>query len=299
MSALIRIADVAPRDGLQNEPRIVATEDKARLIQLLATTGVDEVEITSFVSPRWIPQLGDAAELCELLAGRKPKGVYYSALVPNEKGMAAAIAADERAGGALLDKVSVFTAASETFAQRNTNASIAETLARFRPVLELAAEHGLAVRGYLSCVVKCPFEGYVPAARVADVAARLWDLGVDELDLGETIGAGTPENLTPMLTSVLAAIGRENRDRLTLHLHDTTGGAADCVRAALAFGIRSFDAAAGGLGGCPYASTPQRRAPGNIATQTLVDTIVAAGFRTRVSAPRLAQAGELARALIG
>ena len=192
MSNHIRITDVAPRDGLQNEPRVIPTAEKARLIQALGRTGVDEIEITSFVSPKWIPQLGDAAELCVLLAGNKPREVLYSALVPNEKGMQSAIAADEKAGGTLLDKVAVFTAASETFSQRNTNATIAETFERFGPVLDLAEGQGFAVRGYVSCIVKCPFEGFIPAARVAEIVAKLWDLGVDEIDLGETIGAGTP-----------------------------------------------------------------------------------------------------------
>ncbi len=298
MSNHIRITDVAPRDGLQNEPRVIPTAEKARLIQALGRTGVDEIEITSFVSPKWIPQLGDAAELCVLLAGNKPRDVLYSALVPNEKGMQSAIAADEKAGGTLLDKVAVFTAASETFSQRNTNATIAETFERFGPVLDLAEGQGFAVRGYVSCIVKCPFEGFIPAARVAEIVAKLWDLGVDEVYLGETSGAGTPANIIPVLSAVTDVMGRENRDRITLHLHDTTGQASACVKAALDFGIRSFDSAAGGLGGCPYASTPQHRAPGNIATETLVEAIVAAGQRTRIQPGLLREASGLARALI-
>ncbi len=293
----VRITDVAARDGLQNEPTTIATTDKIRLVELLARSGVDEIELTSFVSRRWIPQLGDAAEVCAAVATAKPEGVQYSALVPNEAGMRAALAADEAAGGGLLDKVAVFTAASETFAQRNTNASISETLARFEPVLDLAAEHGIAVRGYVSCAVACPFEGPIAPEAVADVAGRLWDRGVDELDLADTIGAGAPESVLAMLQAVVARIGDEFLDRITLHLHDTQSRAADCVRAAYEFGLRSFDGAVAGLGGCPYASTPERRAPGNLATETLVRVVHECGGSTTVDEVQLAAAVRFASSL--
>jgi hydroxymethylglutaryl-CoA lyase len=298
----VRITDVSPRDGLQNEPGLIPTADKVRLVELLGAAGVDEVEVSSFVSPKWVPQLADAADVFAALRGRKPPGVAHSALVPNEPGMRAALRVNEAAGERLIDKVAVFTAASETFCRRNTNATIAETLERFAPVLRLAQESGLPVRGYVSCAVQCPYEGPIAPQRVADVAARLLDLGVDEIDLGETIGAGTPDSVSAMLEAVMARLGTA-RGRaawpplLTLHLHDTFGRAAECVRAALRLGVRSFDGAAGGLGGCPFASTPARRAPGNIATETLARVVVEEGYAVGLSTGALATAAAHARGL--
>lgn len=297
MPARVRITDVAPRDGLQNEPALIPAADKVRLVELLCASGVDEVEVSSFVSPRWVPQLGDAAAVFEALRGRKPAGVQFSALVPNEKGMQAALAVN--AAGRLIDRVAVFTAASETFSQKNTNASIAETLHRFEPVVAAAHAAGLTVRGYVSCVVACPFEGPIAPAQVADVAERLAALGVDEIDLGETIGVATRASTVAMLDALIARLGRGRLAALTLHLHDTHGRAAECVAAALELGLRSFDGSAGGLGGCPYASTPQRRAPGNIATETLVQTVHAAGYTSGVDMARLAEAGRFAVSLRG
>jgi len=298
MSERIRITDVSPRDGLQNEARVIPTSEKLRLVEALGAAGVDEIEVSSFVSARWVPQLADAAELLQGLRGRKPAGVVYSVLVPNDRGMQAALAVNAHAGERLIDKIAVFTAASETFSRRNTNAGIAETLDRFAPVLRCARENGLATRGYVSCMVRCPFEGPVAPATVADVAVRLRDLGVDELDLGETIGVGTPDEVTAVLSAVCARLDEQARGRLTLHLHDTHGRAVDSVRAALAFGIRSFDGSAGGLGGCPYASTAGRRAPGNIATETLVAAALDAGFACGADLEGLRGAAAVAQGLI-
>jgi hydroxymethylglutaryl-CoA lyase len=338
MSPRVRISDVAPRDGLQNESRIIPTADKVQLVKLIAAAGVDEVEVSSFVSPKWVPQLADAAEVFAALREHKPRECVFSALVPNEKGMTAAlsvnraaapcssqtpppehVAADPRVGRAqsgdistlplprpgtegstapLIDKVAVFTAASETFAQRNTNATIAETLERFRPVVALAHQNGLSVRAYVSCAIACPFEGPIRPARVADVAARLAELGVDEIDLADTIGAGTPNTVREMTQCVLAQLGDVWLPKLTLHLHDTFGAAAACLGPALELGLRSFDGAAGGLGGCPYASTPDRRAPGNLSTERLLEAVQALGFTTRVERDRLAEAAAYARGLI-
>ncbi len=302
MSERVRITDVAPRDGLQNEPGRVATRDKASLVRLLIRSGVDEIEVSSFVSPKWIPQLGDAGELLAMLAGDKPAGMVFSALVPNERGLDAALAVNERAGARLIDKVSVFTAASETFSEKNTNATIAQTIERFRPVIARANGAGLRVRGYVSCVIACPFEGEIPPARVADVSARLLDLGIDELDLGDTIGQGAPDSIEAMLIDVLertnlAPSTRDGDPSLTLHLHDTFGRASSYVERALELGVRSFDGAAGGLGGCPYASTAQRRAPGNIATEALVDVVTASGYTTGVDLDALREAASFARTL--
>ena len=303
MPDTVRITDVAPRDGLQNEPGAVPTADKAALVRALASAGVDEVEVSSFVSPKWVPQLGDAADLFELLAGDRPDGVTLSALVPNEKGMARALETDARAGGGLIGKVAVFTAASETFSQKNTNASIAETIERFRPVIDMARGAGIAVRGYVSCAVACPYEGPIRPEAVGDVVTRLLELGCDEIDLGDTIGEAVPDTVAAVLLETIERLdGRRLNDRgepiLTLHLHDTFGRAADCVREALTLGVRSFDGSAGGLGGCPYASTGGARAPGNIATSLLVRTIEDEGFATNVHPAKLAHASAMAERMV-
>lgn len=308
MTDRVRITDVAPRDGLQAEATPVPVERKADLVRAIQRTGVQEVEVSSFVSPKWIPQLGDAPELFAKLAVGKPDGVLYSALVPNERGFDAALTANREARDArgierLIDKVSVFTAASETFAEKNTNASIADTIDRFRPIVPRAHEQGIRVRAYISCVVACPYEGDIPPTAVADVARRLLALGVDEIDLGDTIGAATPETIEPVLLEVIDALaGRARNDfgdpTLTLHLHDTHARAADCVRAALEIGVRSFDASSGGLGGCPYASTPDRRAPGNIAMFTLVRTIENFGLVSGIDHEAQAAADAVASGLI-
>ncbi len=296
----VRITDVAPRDGLQSEPRPIPTEDKASLVEVIARTGVDEIEATSFVSPRWIPQLGDAHDLFTLLKSRDiPEAVTLSALVPNLKGMEEVCRVNEEDESLTVDKVAVFTAASETFSKRNTNASIEETLDRFAPVVAMAREASrgaMPVRGYVSCAVRCPYDGDIEPSRVADVARRLVDLGVDEIDLGDTIGAGTPDSIARVIGIVRAAIG--DTPTVTLHLHDTFGRASDCVRAALREGVRSFDAASAGLGGCPYASTPHRRAPGNIALATLIEVVHAEGYETGTNADAVAAAGEAARKLL-
>ncbi len=303
MSDRVRITDVAPRDGLQNEPGSIPTDEKAELVGRLASVGVDEVEVSSFVSPRWVPQLGDAAEVFALVAAAKPADVVFSALVPNEKGMRAALHVNEHAGRRVIDKVGVFTAASETFSERNTNATIAESIGRFAPVVAGARADGMAVRGYVSCAIACPFEGPILPTRVAEVCARLLDLGIDELDLGDTIGAGEPETIDALLMEVIDRLGgRAVNDRgdpvLTLHLHDTFGRAAACVTRALEIGVRSFDASVAGLGGCPYASVEGERAPGNIATDTLVRTIEEAGFTTGVDRSRLAAVAAYAARIV-
>lgn len=299
----VRVIDVAPRDGLQNEAGVIALDDKLRLVRLLTASGVDEVEVTSFVSPKWVPQLADARALCEALAKDHPKpaGVIYSALVPNEKGLEQALDVNERAGRSVLDKVSVFTAASQTFSRKNTNASIEETIERFRPVIARAKASSLLVRGYVSCAIACPFEGVIKPQAVADVSRQLAHLGVDEISLGDTIGAGTPETVVAMLDAVRGSLSGEwtsDEFRLNLHLHDTFGRAAECVVAALGAKIRSFDGSVAGLGGCPYASTQGKRAPGNIDTSLLARTIREHGFSTSASVDTLAEASAFARSIV-
>lgn len=302
MSDLVRITDVAPRDGLQNEAAIVPVADKVRLIRALFATGADEIEATSFVSPKWIPQLGDAEEVLAALCGgdgAPSPAPVISALVPNERGFERALLFHDRlktAGYSGGLKIAVFTAASETFSKKNTNATIAETIQRFRAFIPDARRAGMAVRLYISCVVSCPFEGPIAPIAVRNVADELLALAPGgELDLGDTIGAATVRGLDALLDVFSDA----ERAALTLHLHDTFGRAGACVARALERGVCSFDGAAGGLGGCPYAGTPDRRAPGNISTESLVQAVREAGFRTRIDEGALAEAGILARELVG
>lgn len=306
MADRVRITDVSPRDGLQNERGVVTTADKARLVAALARAGVDEVEVSSFVSPRWIPQLGDAAEVFAQVdallkgpAGPSPSRVpLFSALVPNEKGFEAALAVNERAGRALLGKVSVFTAASETFARKNTNATIAETVERFAAFVPRAFAMGFRVRMYVSCAVACPFEGLIAPARVRAVVDQLRAIvpggNEAEIDLGDTIGVATPDDIR----ALLGEFDDRERAALTLHLHDTFGRAGACVRTALDLGVRSFDGSVAGLGGCPYASTPEKPAPGNVATELLVRTVREHGLRCDVDDGALAAAASLAREVV-
>jgi len=325
MPERVRITDVSPRDGLQNEAGIIPTSEKAELVRRLCAACVDEVEVSSFVSPKWVPQLGDAAALFGMLASGKPRGMIYSALAPNETGAAALMKVNRDAADAdaslprVIDKMSLFTAASETFNRRNTNAGIDESFERFRPALVLAARAGLAVRIYVSCAIACPFEGPIAPSAVRVVVEKalrlvadraVLDAGLEhgglggfaqiEIDLGDTIGAADPESTRRLLESVntsnlWASVPAAS---LVLHLHDTFGRASSCVRAALEMGVRSFDGSAGGLGGCPYASTPGKRAPGNISTEALVSTVLGAGFRTGVDVDKLREAGDFAREIV-
>ncbi len=302
MQERVRITDVSPRDGLQNEPGVIPAADKVRLIEALLRTGVDEVEATSFVSAKWVPQLGDAEEVLGAIRDRARRCVV-SALVPNEKGFERALAFHSAAAPL---KIAVFTAASETFSRRNTNASITETIERFGAFLPRAFEAGMAVRMYISCAVACPFEGPIAPEAVRGVADRLlalapaWPLEERdehgwprvEIDLGDTIGAARPEDID----SLLGMFSTEERShRLALHLHDTFGRAGACIRRGLELGVRSFDGAVAGLGGCPYASTKEKPAPGNVSTETLIATVHEAGFATGVDPARLAEAAAVAR----
>ncbi|HYF01644.1 MAG TPA: hydroxymethylglutaryl-CoA lyase [Planctomycetota bacterium] len=268
----MRIVEVGPRDGLQNEPATVPTDAKVAFVDALGEAGVSEIEVSSFVSPKWVPQLADADEVFRRI--RRVPGVLYSALVPNEKGL-------ERAQAARADKVAVFTAASETFNRRNINASIAESIERFRPVVRAA---GLPVRAYVSTAFWCPFEGRVAPGAVVDLARRLVDLGVNELSIGDTIGKATADEVRSLLSLLLPCAVP-----VALHFHDTYGRAVDnALTARREFGVEAFDSSAGGLGGCPYAPG----ASGNVATETLAAAFDAAGFPTgvRIEAVRRAAA---------
>jgi hydroxymethylglutaryl-CoA lyase len=262
----VRITEVGPRDGLQNEKQVIPADAKVAFVDLLSEARFPEIEVSSFVSPKWVPQLGDAAEVFARI--RRRPGTVYSALVPNERGMEGALAAR-------ADKIAVFAAASESFSQRNTGGSIDEVLARFVPVIAAARAAGLPVRGYVSCVVRCPYEGPVAPGAVRTVVDRLLALGVDEIDLGETLGVAVPDDIARLYDGIAPAIAP---GRTTLHLHDTNGRALDNARAALALGVRSFDSSAGGLGGCPYA--PGAR--GNVDTVSLLSMLEAEGYETGV-----------------
>jgi hydroxymethylglutaryl-CoA lyase len=280
MGEYVSIFEMAPRDGLQNEKRQIPTEEKIRLVDLLTNCGFEKIEVASFVSPKWVPQMADSAEV---LKGIKRGRAAYTALTPNLKGY-------ERARDAKVDEVAIFASASEGFSQANINCSIAESIARFEPVLEAAKADGMAVRGYVSCVVRCPYDGDTAPQAVADVSARLLEMGCYEISLGDTIGTGTPETIAPMLEAVL---GVAPPMRFAGHYHDTNNRALDNISASLALGLRTFDSAVGGLGGCPYAPGSK----GNVATEDVVVRLEQEGFETGIDVSALREAATFARTL--
>jgi hydroxymethylglutaryl-CoA lyase len=283
MSDFVRIVEVGPRDGLQNEAAMVATADKIALVDRLSATGLRSIEATSFVSPKWVPQLADAAEV---MAGiRRAPGVSYPVLVPNEQGY-------ERARAAGADEVAVFTAASEAFNRRNTNASIDESIERFIPVLARAKQDGVRVRGYVSTVLGCPYQGEVPLGEVVRVARRLHGLGCYEISLGDTIGVGTPHKARAMLQAVAAEVPMA---ALAVHFHDTYGQALANVAACIEAGVRVADSAVAGTGGCPYA----HGASGNVASEDLVYMLHGMGIDTGIDLDALAATGRWLAARLG
>lgn len=275
LPAKVALMEVGPRDGLQNEPGAVPTDVKIGLIDRLSDTGLRTIEATSFVSPKWVPQLADHAAV--MLGLRRVAGVRYSALTPNLQGFAAAHAAG-------VDEVAVFAAASETFSRRNINCSIAESLDRFAPVLEAARAAGVPVRGYVSCVLGCPFEGEVAPAAVARVAEALFRMGCREVSLGDTIGVGTPGSARHMVEAVAQRVPVE---RLAAHFHDTYGQALVNLYAVMELGIAVIDSAVAGLGGCPYAPG----ASGNVATEDVLYMLDGLGIETGVDLDRVVAAG--------
>lgn len=258
---MIRIVEVGPRDGLQSEKAAVPTDVKVAYVDALSSAGLPEIEVSAFVSPKWVPQLADAGEVFRRI--RRAPGVLYSALVPNEKGL-------ERALSAAVGKVAVFTAASETFNRKNINASIEESIRRFLPVIEGARGAGLPVRGYVSTAFWCPYEGKVGAAAVAGVCRRLVDAGVDDLSIGDTIGKAEPDDVKTLLEALGPVVPRS---RLALHFHDTYRRAVRNSLTAWRLGVETFDSSAGGIGGCPYAPG----ASGNVATEMLIEAFRAEG----------------------
>ncbi len=283
MNDRVRIVEVGPRDGLQNEPGEVPTAVKLELIERLADAGLPAVEATAFVSPKWIPQMADHTEVLERLR-RKP-GVDYPVLTPNLKGFEAARAAGAR-------EVAVFGAASEAFSKKNINCSIDESLARFQEVVAQARKHGIAVRGYVSCVVGCPYEGPIAPERVAKVAGALYEMGCYEVSLGDTIGVGTPGKTRAMIEACAAVVPIE---KLAGHYHDTYGQALANIYASLEAGVRTFDSSVAGLGGCPYAAG----ASGNVATEDVLFMLNGLGMKTGVDLDKVAETGIWICSLLG
>jgi hydroxymethylglutaryl-CoA lyase len=273
MSESVKIVEVGPRDGLQNEKQTVTTETKLELIERLAQAGLREIEATAFVSPKWVPQMSDHVEVLQRLH-RHPR-VNYPVLAPNMKGYVAAVAAGAK-------EVAVFAAASETFSQRNINCSIAASIERFKPIFTAAKVDGIKVRGYVSCVVGCPYEGSIAPEQVAKVSAELYELGSYEVSLGDTIGVGTPGSVLRMLETVAHRVPTE---RLAGHYHDTYGMAAANVHASYGFGLRTFDSSVSGLGGCPYA----KGASGNVATEDIAYLLSGLGATTGIDLDRLVE----------
>jgi len=279
----VSVYEVSLRDGLQNERATVPLSGKMRLVDALVASGLKRIEITSFVSPKWIPQLADADDLAEHV--RAPEGVTLSALCPNAKGL-------ERAKAAGMKEIAVFLSASETHNKKNVNKTVADTLAAFEETVGPARDAGMRVRGYVSTVWGCPYEGEVDPRRALAIAKKLLAMGVYQVSLGDTIGAGTPRQTERILELMLGEIPRE---QLAMHMHDTRGTALANVLVGLEMGIRDFDASVGGLGGCPYAPG----AAGNLATEDLVYMLHGMGVRTGVDLERLVEAGKVAESVVG
>ncbi|MBF8640859.1 MULTISPECIES: hydroxymethylglutaryl-CoA lyase [Pseudomonas] len=272
----VRLVEVGPRDGLQNETQPISLEDKVRLVNDLTDTGLDYIEVGSFVSPKWVPQMAGSSDL--FLKISKRAGITYSALTPNMMGFEAALNVG-------VKEIAIFAAASESFSQRNINCSINESLQRFKPVMEAARQHGISVRGYVSCVLGCPYEGDITPDQVLSVARELIDMGCREISLGDTIGIGTPGAVRTLIGKLSQEIPC---DRLAVHFHDTYGQALANIYAALLEGVSVVDSSVAGLGGCPYATG----ASGNVATEDVLYMLNGLGIQTGVDLSRLIAAGQ-------
>jgi len=280
---VIRIVEVGPRDGLQSEAVSIPTDAKVAYIDALSASGVPEIEASAFVSPKWVPQLSDAEEVFRRI--RRAPGVVYSALVPNEQGL-------DRALSAKVDKIAVFTAASETFNRKNINASIEESIRRFEPVIDRSRRESLPVRGYVSTAFWCPYEGRVAPSKTADACRRLLEAGVDEISIGDTIGKAVPGEVRQLLDLLLPSIPAS---KLALHFHDTYHHAVENVLTSWKMGIETFDSSAGGIGGCPYAPG----ASGNVATEAVVEALRGAGVDVRVDLDVIAESRRLILPVLG
>jgi len=279
----VKLFEVGPRDGLQNEASLLPVADKVELVNRLSSTGLENIEVGSFVSPKWVPQMANSSDVFKKIT-RAPN-ISYAALTPNMQGLDAALAAQ-------ANEVAVFGAASESFSQKNINCSITESIERFQPVIEQALLQGLRVRGYVSCVVACPYEGLIVREKVAEVAARLTDLGCYEVSLGDTIGAATPAKIIAMLEAVSAVVPV---DKLAIHCHDTYGQAIANIYAALQYGVATIDSSVAGLGGCPYATG----ASGNVATEDVLYLLEGLGIESGVDLQKIIQAGNFISQRLG
>ena len=283
MPEKIQIVEVGPRDGLQNEKEWVPTETKISLIEKLADAGLTKIEATSFVSPKWVPQLKDAHEVFTGI--KRIAGVSYPVLTPNMKGFERALEADAK-------EIAVFSAASEAFSQKNTNCSIEESINRFRPVLEEAQKNNIQVRGYISCVLGCPYQGHVPVEDVINLAAKMTEMGCFQISLGDTIGAGTPVQAKTMVQKVAEKVPLS---KLALHFHDTRGQALANIYACLELGVTVIDASVAGLGGCPYA----KGATGNVATEDVVFMLHGMDIETGIDLNKLIDTGRFISDVLG
>lgn len=281
MAEYVEIFEVGPRDGLQNESREIPVAEKIALVDCLSTAGFRRIECASFVSPKWVPQMAGSGAVLEGIT-RRP-GVRYAALTPNMRGF-------EDAMTARADEIAIFGSASEGFSKANINATIAESFERFKPVTRAALDRGVPVRGYISCVTDCPYDGPTKPEKVAEVAEALWAMGCYEISLGDTIGQARPETISDMLRAVLNIVPVA---AVAGHYHDTAGRALANIDASLDLGVRVFDAAVGGLGGCPYAPG----AAGNVATESVAQHLAGQGYNTGLDLDVIAQAAEMARAM--
>lgn len=279
----VKIVEVGPRDGLQNESTLVPAATKIELINRLSKTGLQSIETTSFVSPKWVPQMGDAKEVFQGIT--QEEGVAYPVLVPNQRGFDNALAAG-------VQEIAIFGAASEAFSQKNINCSIAESLERFKPVCEAAQQAGLKIRGYISCVLGCPYQGVVSLGAVVAMAEALMEMGCYEISLGDTIGAGTPRDAQRMVKAVAQSVAME---QIAVHFHDTRGQALANIYACLEQGVAVVDASVAGLGGCPYA----KGATGNVATENVVYMLDGMGIKTGVDLDALIEAGRFITEALG
>lgn len=279
----VTIIEVGPRDGLQNEPSFVATEDKIKLINMLSESGLTQIEVTSFVSPKAIPQLSDNEAVFQQI--KKPEQISFSALVPNEHGMHQALKAN-------VKEIAIFTAASESFNQHNIHCSIAESIERFKPVIALAKAHQIRVRAYVSCVLGCPYEGAIAPRKVAEVTGQLLELDVDEISYGDTIGVGTPKQTQDLISELSRLLPLA---QTAMHFHDTYGQAIANIHAAIQCGIHRFDSSVAGLGGCPYA----RGATGNVATEDVLYLMHGLGIKTGVDIYKIVAAGDMICKILG
>lgn len=279
----VTLIEVGPRDGLQNESSFVSSNQKIELINLLSQTGLTCIEVTSFVSPKYIPQLADNELVFQSI--EKSPSIHYSALVPNERGMLNALQVG-------VKEIAIFTAASEQFNLKNINCSIEESISRFIPVMELAKQHQMRVRGYISCVLGCPYQGKVEPEKVVEVTQRLMDIGVNEISLGDTIGVGTARQTQLLLDKVLKILPTP---QLAMHFHDTYGQAISNIYASLEYGVHRFDSSVAGLGGCPYA----RGASGNVATEDVLYLMHGLGIETGVDIFKIVAAGDMICKILG